>query len=593
MSRVSERIHVTFWAFLVTVAAFMTMKYFPGLENEVAYAGNAFQTIFPDAFPGDPYRAPDAPIWSRPLQLSLIYVIVKIVGEPWLNDFFLAGFYLLLVVAGLAGIDRTARLLGITRPVERAFVLLFFAKDHQILTGKVLVAHHQDVNHSALAIPIVIWLIYFALARRHLALLLLVSLVLVAVSPRAACFPVLFAMGIKFYIGSKIDRITIGALSAIGLLILYFVLFHIFPISSSNNLVLWDLILAQEGDDANAFVQDSLGPMPVRHALWLAIMGGAFYYAGKIDHADKPLRALIVLGLVTYVLGGAYLNFAPDVLKQPMLISLVPARALSVVQNFAYLAILAGCLGKIRNAATLGNLGITALILAVLYLAGPGNYMQWAALVALGGALGLLFVMIRFRLRQIAPAGLFKEAIIHSWRLLLVLPVILSLVVGYGHSLKNNWSAWQSAWDHGVYGHAEAAIWIGVDDYFRNHTPKDATVMPFQCRRGAQNCDVLRSSRGLATRSGRAMPTPEVYGADFLDPKSWHERARREQEIVAIANQLMQGNVTIVAEQLQHLVPVPQYLVIPKFLNLADAFETRTDYKLVKTFPSYHIFKQE
>ncbi len=48
-----RRGELVFFGALLVLALLMTLKYFPGFENPAAYAGNAYQAVHPDAFPGE------------------------------------------------------------------------------------------------------------------------------------------------------------------------------------------------------------------------------------------------------------------------------------------------------------------------------------------------------------------------------------------------------------------------------------------------------------------------------------------------------------------------------------------------------------
>lgn len=576
-----------YWATLLGIAALMTIKYFPGLENEVAYAGNAFQTIFPDSFFGDPSLDPAAPITAKPLRLSLYYVFPKLTGAIWLNDFFLAFFYCAMVAIGLLGVDRIARTLGLENAFDRLIVLLFFAKDHQLLTGKVLLAHHQDVNPSALAIPVIIWLMYFALARKPLLALIAVSALLVGVSARAALFPVALAMGAKFATGSRNERITIALLVLVGFALMYAFLFHVYPVAGAERLKMWDVLLAIEGDDANAFYPDSLGPLWLRHGIWLIIIGMAFLLRGPDHKAATGLKTMMAIGAAIWLTHGLYLNMAPDFLKAPLLISTVPARSLSVVQNIAYIAILVACLSGLRARPTPRILAQTLAVLVLLYAVGPGNRLMWAGLVLAS----LIFVgaALWWWSSDTKPLRLWVERV---WQPMILLSFLLATGIGYTHAAYKNHDAWVSAWTDGVFGNSSSAKWVGVDNYIRTETDPKSSVLAYTCIDEKGRCTRIVAQRSLATRSGRAMSVPDVVGVGFTSVATWEKLAATREALITIGAELVAGNGAVLGERLHQLTPVPSHIVLPRGLPVIDEIEQNAPLKRLHDFKDYVVFKR-
>ena len=97
-------------------SALLTLKYFPGLENETNYAGFSFLAIYPDALQGDPFYGPDRGLFDSAVavRLSGVYLLPKLLGEIWLDDRFIVFVYLALVAASFLAIDRISVLVGAT-----------------------------------------------------------------------------------------------------------------------------------------------------------------------------------------------------------------------------------------------------------------------------------------------------------------------------------------------------------------------------------------------------------------------------------------------------------------------------------------------
>ena len=264
------RLGLPVWAWITIFAVLMTLKYFPGLENETLYSGNVFQILSPDAFSGDPFRGPETPWWQRPTQLSLFYGLVWLGGDIWLDDRFVAIFYLGLVIASLVGIDRIARHFGLNNPYERLILLMFFLKDHQILTSKVLVAHHQDVNPSAMAIPAIIWLFYAIISQRHFIWTVIGCALITLISIRLALCVCVIALISEFFLRPSPQKWISGMLLLAGLTLFSIALMAFTPSDDTLRLAIWEKFVAVENNGEET--QDD--------------HGGDEYYADDQLHGD-------------------------------------------------------------------------------------------------------------------------------------------------------------------------------------------------------------------------------------------------------------------------------------------------------------------
>jgi hypothetical protein len=558
---VPMRAERVFLAVVFLFAVFLSLKYFPGLENETDYAGNVFQTIHPDAFTGEPWNNPEKPFLMRPTQLSLFYGLVKLTGEIWLDDRFVAVVYMGLVFLSLLGIDRIARLLGITDPFERFVILSLFLKDHQIIRNNVLVAHHPDANHFAFAIPIIIWLIYAALARKGLFVVLSLSLLAALMSFRNGIIPSAIALVLVALHGGTRERVMVGGLFAAGLVVAYAGLFHIYAMPDAVRLEIWPKIVKLEQWAANPFASHEFSDIVTRNVIWLGICAGAYFAPGHKSQAFKDIKLILVLGLAIWLVSGLYVEFAPDALKMPMLLSLSPLRSLAVQQNLAYVAISAGFFLWLREERTVGRVGIVAFGLFILVLIGPGDVAKWSGLMAV--AVGVVFVLgMAARWQSTAGVGVMDAVV--SW--IVGRPALLfAQVLGLTFAVALSVAAWQKApaWktllQDGVYGFATSAKWIGVDRYIRENTPPTASVLPlfYSPLKGT-----LMGDGALRTRTGRAVPVLEYY-RDILNPKWSRFEAEQRNALVDVGDAFLSGDLAAAAKAVERLVPVPDYIVLP------------------------------
>lgn len=565
---------------VLLLAVFMTLKYFPGLENEPTYAGIAFQTIYPNAFQGDLYRGPNLAANSTIIQLSTVYGLVRIFGDLWLDDRFLSVIYFIMVAVGLVGIDKTARLLGATSIFERLVILMFFAKDHAVLDNKVLLAHHQDFNHSVFAIPIIVWLFYAALARKKLPVILALSILLLSFSVRYAPIPILMAMAVTFFLGSKIEKIWIGILSFVGIILSYWVLFHYFSIDETSRIALWEILRHAGEGDVNPFHEAfyDAGKFLKVNSVWLALLLSAFFLAPAKNPAFKGVRILMIAGGLTWLLGGLYISFAPDVLKFPLLQGIAPTRALAWPQNTAYIALLAIGFNFLRNNKALRHVIFVGGSFAILFVIGPGNFDRWSLLVV-----SATIVTICIHHFKWMPAWTGRkhnqsltDHIVQQTSRVMAHSLIIVLAIGYAAALYGKAPAWRIAWNTGVFGDSLSAAWIGVAEYIRDNTASDAVIFPVMYSYRSiyplvsappeKSITSISINRSLGTRSGRAMPIPEDFPGDFRDPKAWQDSIKTQKKIDAIKMDLINRDFCAVAIGVESIYPMADYIVLPESL---------------------------
>lgn len=537
----------TWWMIILGVAIVLTLRYFPGLENETAYSGLAFKAIYPDAFATDLYRGGGI-YFDHPLQLTILYGLVNLVGDIWLDDRFLAFVYLGLVIASLIGIDKTAQLLGLHGTPERIFLIFLFAKDHAVLSHKVLVAHHADVNHTAFAIPVIIWLFYAALARKGFIVILAISFVLALLSVRNASFPVAMALIVVAANGRAWERWTIIGMFVAGVAALAAMVIFIFPTEEANRLELWGLIKGQEEQDANPFQPNATWfKFILTTSIWVAIISGAAWFSRTNDSGFRGVRIICGLSILTFLFGGAYITFAPDFMKIPMLIGFAPTRALAWPQNLAYIALVVLIFQWLGNKPSRSRTIIAACGLFGLFIVGPGDPLRWGGLIVTA-AIFLVFAdwlyKKKFASRQ--PTEYFAASL------------VVAIIVGSMFSISTRTDDWRATLKTGVFGSNPSAEWVDVAEYFRYQTPDDISILPY-----GGNQQSLSVNRSLATRSGRAITVPEVYSPDFRNPETWKRDFIQLDLLERLGNAMLEDKLKSADQLLSQIYPKPDYLVVP------------------------------
>ncbi len=559
------------WVWITIFAMLMTLKYFPGLENETLYSGNVFQILSPDAFSNDPFRGPETPWWQRPTQLSLFYGLVWLSGDIWLDDRFVAIFYLGLVIASLVGIDRIARHFGLNNPYERLILLMFFLKDHQILTSKVLVAHHQDVNPSAMAIPAIIWLFYAIISQRHFIWTVVGCALITLISIRLALCVCVIALISEFFLRPSPQKWISGMFLLAGLTLFSIALMAFTPSDDTLRLAIWEKFVAVENNDADPFAPDGIGRMWLRFPAAAAVVALSWAYMpeGKPGNA---LKVIISIAVSIFLLGGLYINFAPDAVKIPLLISFVPARISGWLQNLCYIGLISGIFIHLRTNQSVKTVAWMALLLGLLFIAGPGHLSLWTGFFV--GGLSLSIVLFIAWRRWLQPRGAttpLLTMIAHNFMPVLFMALLIVTNISYAQAAHRNADAWSFTAKNGIYGNNPSAIWKSVTPYILGTASAKSILLTYQCRH-AQVCDGLVATRAFASRSGLAMPIPAVAGGDFDKLESWVTIEHQEELVKNIAENLVKQQVEDAASNIAHLKAIPNILIVPAALEPNNSY---------------------
>ena len=543
-------------AALAGIALLMTLKYFPGLENPSDYAGNVFQAIHPGAFPGDPNIDPERSILEKSLQLSLMYLFPRLMGEIWLDDRFVALVYWGLVLASVLGIDRIVRGAGIGR------CLCAPRRPIDVLTRSPHPDEGHDIRPSAgrqsrgLHDP-----------PHHLA--------------------DLHRAGPQEPVGDSCPVRPVGRL------------FH-------KECALYHRLLP----DHRRRLRRRAGPRPgggrlrrrpwrrsptrssiscpspkgtgFRSSIWCSgssastmptpshrSQTGSRRCSGTPDSCCFAGRRLSCLGRTmppsgdsgfssawassSWLLGGLYFTFAPDALKLPHVVPFSLVRNLRWPQTMAYVVIMVCLFHWLSANQDLKRALFAASAVGVMLVMGPANYLLWGGLflLALGTVAGVYFV------RDRESGG---TALARRYPLALFQVLALTMAVSYTYSISKRLPAWRVLAEAGVMGDAGSATWIGVDDYFRDNTPGDAVVLPLF--HDPRIPDELRAKRHLATRSGRTTPVYNQYSSIF-DLGGWKRELEQNRLLERIARMVVSRELAEAGRLIDRLAPRPDYVVLP------------------------------
>ena len=569
-------------AAFVVLALAMTLKYFPGIEGSMPYAGNVFQAIYPDAFPGDPMIGAERPIWEKPFQLSLFYALVRLRGEIWLDDRFVAAVYLGLIVVSLIGIDRIVRLAGILDCLPRLIIQLIFMRDHQIFFNKVYFAHQSDVHHVAFVIPIIIWMMVATFARKSLWLILFLCVLVAAMSVKMAPYAIAYSLLTAAFLGTRRERMVIAFVFAMALVVFYIAVTQVLVIPEDYRVELWNLMFGNLKSD---FIHNTaFAPTPdwpttaLRNAAFLGLCLGAMAVPAPRNDAVRAMRLFIGLGLATWLIAGLYFAFAPDALKLPHLILFSMVRSLRWPQTIAYILLMVALFNWLKDTQSLGRIASAVLGLGALFAIGQSNHAEWTALFAASiaaiAAGHWLFARRRGDVEtaavHFADAGVLADLVRRHHLLLLAQALALTIGIAFTSTVSTRLPAWKTLAEHGVMGDSRSAKWIGIAEFIRENTPADAVVLPYQY--GRKPGELMFGGRYIATRSGRSTPVISEYSSIF-DRDGWKLEKRQQKLVLSLGENLLNQDWRAAKDDLSSLTPRPDYLILLEKFTAPEMFD--------------------
>lgn len=580
------------WIVTATIAAcaiLLTIKYFPGVESSPWYSGFILRAIEDTLLGKDPIVGDLIPALS-PYKLTAYYLLPKIFGEIWLDDRFVLPFYLATVAASFYFVDRIAVRLGARNIFLRLSVLLLFLRDHQISEGVVNFAHHPDFHHSALALPLSLWVLYIALVNRPLWQILAAGLVLAAVSLQVAPFTLGIALTVVVFIGRPLERkIAMGiSVSGVVLCAVFMAVYFNFP--GNTRIDLWnDLIHGWYEGMAAPFDTSYNGlALTVYWSIALAvILLVAMLWPAPTRMVEaamvRGVRIIAFLSFVIWIVLGLYAQFAPDSLKYPPILLFPVSRQLQAPQ---VITMIAGVVLVLQWAAAQPDLkrSATAMVFMLfMVVTGPGNFGTWAGLFAL--SLGVAFVALETPVARYIPEAPRMAA--QRPIGVITIAMILTMSASMAAAAYQNRHNWTQMFTTGIYGGSGAAKWANIAPYLRANTPSDSVVLAMTAI-GYQGEQELSVDRNIVSRSGRAAPYP-IWLSKGLD-YSWFQFTKGQEALhIRITKGWDAGNSADVQNALDGLQPKPDYIVVPS--EFADRIGPDLRRSKMTEMDGYTIFR--
>lgn len=478
------------------------LTFFPGLEWHGGYIGRSYKVLHPESFPGDPYMSS-----NNVTNLSSYYVLVRLIGDLWLDDRFTMAVYVLLVVLALIGVDKTVQLLGVNDLAGRLAVLSLMAVPHRFRSALPEVVTWADFYAGSFAGMVIVWLFYVVLSGARLWRIVTCVLLLWSLNVKWAWFPTVMAMTVVCR-----ERLTVRQQRLALLLLvlaaeaLYLVYVSWIRPPGQEHVWLFDLLRQEENREANPF-QDSL----LANLAYFFLIGVGMWIRPPSTTQARRVRTFAVLGALLWLLGGLYLTYAPDALKIPYLVPLAFNRATQGPIYLLLLSIGAGALIRMGAiSAPLRTRCGALVLLGTLYATfGPSRMVKigllWG-LVALAS-----FIVMKGRIRPGVPMLQLIRQLGERWLVpISATALVLATLLMYGRATIKRLPALRYLARYGVMGDNPSAKWVGVNEYIRRETPPDAMILPistssYPWRRG------LTYDSWLRTRTGRLTPAGPEY----------------------------------------------------------------------------------
>ncbi len=532
---------------IILMGVLFALAMFCGLENLSGYHGSVYQALHPDSFPGDRFMSP-----TRPTMLSMYYLIVKAIGEPWLDDRLTMVVYAGLVVLALFGVDKTAQLLGARRAGERVAMLSLMLLGHKILDNQGWLLGHADFNATQLSSPLIIWLLFHGLAGPRSRVAIPLMVLILALSIKNGWFPCLVVLALLGKERLHRRGQLIAAAAAAALMMAGWGAYALF-LRSPDDVRLFNF-LHHELDNAEA--NPFLNPW-YANLIFVVLCVAGWLAKGLPGAVSARVRVVARAGLALWLLGGLYFTWAPDALKIPHLVPFDVTRALWWSQYVMYLVLGVALLKQVQRATSAASLGAAWGLLMGLY------FLHWTfqvklALVVAAVTVGMAGWALWTRRDRGWRAGFDAPAQLQIAAVAMCVGVVSLYGVG---TVTRRWDALVFLARHGIVGDNGGAVWLDVNPYIREHTPASATVLAL-AERNALGQDLgLRFEGSLRNRTGRSMPLGSI-AAFYLDYPNilWCQAQRQEAHYLVEAWE--REDLPAVSTRLAHLGS-PEYLVVP------------------------------
>ena len=548
-------------------AIFLSIKYFPGVESSHYYAGFIMRAIDGTLLAKDPIVG-DAIGSTTPYKLTIYYLLPKLFGTLWLDDRFVLPFYLLTVAASFYLADRIAVALGAEHILIRLTVLLLFMRDHQVLENHINFAHQPDFHHSAIAMPLALSVLYMAIARKPLWMVLGSGIILAAVSLQVAPSTLGFALVAILFIGTKNEKRIAGTLLIVGIAVFIWGMANVVHVVESERIELWRRLTSDWYDGMARPFEPHYGGIlrvVITNLLFAGIMLGAIFWPTAGDKRDAIIALRIIVGAacVLWLALGGFVQLAPPSMQYPQILLFPVTRQLQAAQVVAMIGLAVFTLNWAVRAPNIQKTFGAGLVILLLVVAGPGNYALWAGLFFICGVATTGLFWTHNQKAHTADNG---HDVRHNPISAIFLTTLLTMTVAIGYSIHDRGPDWAHLFRTGTHGSSAVAKWQNIAPYLAQNTPRNSVVLPLEWREGSSP-PKLMVRRNVASRSARAVPFPMrlSQGLDL----SWFDFTEAQYALLKeITEGWIAGNAAQIDTALTGLMPRPDYIIVPN--DIAD-----------------------
>jgi len=569
-------IAVFFWSLLYAVARF------PGIETHSGYFGMAYGLIHPGSF------GQDINANFHPAMISWYSIMVKIFGEAWLDDRLNLFFYFILTLLSYLAVGKVAELFGMRSILGRLAVIGIAAGHHMFADNVPQIIDVVCYRPSTYAYPIGFWLAYFLLRGGSHRAVVYMAMLIVSMSFKNGWFPAftgLLIIGREAF-GWSWRNIFLVCLAGLTVIFAGHYFLQIYTGSLADTVWVFDTTLATtENSEANPWL-DGLGAWVL-----LSLMGVMALVCRRGNAVEKRFSIVCAASFIIYYLSGFYYSLAPDAMKIVLFAAMAVNRSTWWVQVMIFIVLGAWLVRGIEQGSPWKK-AIMILGLILLFLFPVFEYPAWGGWFSNGNCfiippivkkcytiviLYLVLAGVVWSLRVARGMKLTQRDVL----VIACVPLILAATLSGLYKLNVRKAAIADMFRYGIAGDSRGAKWRGINEYFRQNTTSQESVMAFS---GSN----LRVDPSIKIRSGRGSAATNHPIAFYFSAEKRKKSLKVYEILDALEVDLKACNIAEIRRKFA-LIGKTDYLVIPE--NHACDLSP-TGYTRVTAINNFNIWKR-
>ena len=561
-----------------------SLAHFPSIETWSGFYGMTFGLLHPGSFPGDLSGN------YHPIMVSLQALLVKTVGgDLWLDERFQLLWWMGIIAASVIGVHYIMRLMGVTSYWAKLVIWAVIMGHHLFVANIPRVIDLVCFRPTTYTGPFIIWLSYFLLKGNSFWPIMLLMVIGIAVSVKTMWLWAVVAIIFLFKEYGRFSFRKIVALVGGGLTIVFVGNYYwqYFHGSLQTNTLLFDSAKEFENSEANPMV-NGLGP----YILMIFVgLGCWFRWPEKI--LTMRWRWIMGVFLVMYVMGTIYYSFSPDFLKIPFFVALSLNRSSWWFQVLLFMFLTVRLLNAIEQTSSRQR-WFPILGLVVLFFFPFVEYeflnnfphmpfqfdkhILFKAPVFLGLWLGGWIV---YQISKVLENKVTAYVKIFQPRHILYAAMIGTMICSVLFKLYENKEYLRFLFRYGIMGCSPSAKWIGVNEFFRNETNPNSTILAMAGR-------PLELDSALKIRTGRTMPYGHHRGFFYFDLNKQRINQQINDTIAPLPRYWQSCDIENIQRILGFLHD-PDYIVVPDEQLCSPE---KIGYGYIKTINHFSIWKK-